>query len=284
MLRDDSIKDYVNLDDQLKYFRCAFSGKLPAIAVKIAGLDQVFDLEELRTWKTQHPGAIFPHSGKRLRLQDLDFDFTHMQSMMDRLENLRQKTIRYLEPTIYYQTQFLNRHLGNGGVVPVVLSYIGIEERVREDALGNYQVTGLVNSHPILQNLFDLTLGYTQWLDVKKHELRLAYKAELRSEIAKNSEEPSKAMTDICKAWEGLKKRKVLWCAGIDRPVINNGQLPFSTKTLILIAIPVILTFPISIPLLSAIGTAEKEFYYLNVVNLKGKIDDRVVEYRTIRS
>jgi hypothetical protein len=69
MLKKEHLNDYLMQDNQLKYFVCNLSGKLPIIPVKIKGTDMVFDFEELERWNHENPGKVFPLTRKVLNLQ-----------------------------------------------------------------------------------------------------------------------------------------------------------------------------------------------------------------------
>lgn len=287
MLKDENVNQYFLQDDQLKHFTCKLSGKLPLIAVKIKGYDDVYDAHEMQNWINQNPNGIFSFTNKKLNLHDLVFDFPHMQSMMERLENLRQNTIKALDPEVYEYNNFLNSAFGIPGINSIVMGYIGIEEIVKPRADGTYNILGNRVSHPILQQLYNQSRNYENWMSQKKDELKLAYLAELIEEASTSTGSPCKKMTDICAAHRELNKRKILWYNRSNSPVYSvpdNTSIPWEK------VIPAaILLSPILLPILFggavyvvADDDLNEKSKGLKVLDLTEALDGRIIEYKRV--
>lgn len=242
--------EYILKDDQLEHFLCKLSKKLPFIAVKIQGFDHVYDFDEINQWIIDNPNKKFPHTKKILQVHDLEFDFVHTHSIVDRLENLRIKTIRALDPEAYTYSYAVNyffdsfqsaRPSGNG-VRSIVIEYLGLSNRTR---------------HPLLENLFDVVQDYNSALN------------EVRR-------------TGNIFAIEQLNHRKIIWYTVYDTPVykeffrrpVDAGFITFRIGTKIAMNINM---HTLLLPFIAA-----AMFKALKVIDLTQPLDECIHEYENL--
>lgn len=101
IVKNKAIEDFIMATPEISLFVCPLSGKLPEIAVKEKGSNKVYDFDSFEKWIKEKPEKIALQSKKPYTLDDIEFDFAHMLSIMDRLFNLMEK-VREIEPEIIH--------------------------------------------------------------------------------------------------------------------------------------------------------------------------------------
>ncbi len=289
ILQKNNIIEYLLEDDQLKYFTCKLSGKLPLIAVKIKGHDQIYDLEEITDWINKNPNEKNKLTGKKLKLEDLVFDFPHMYSMMERLENLRQKTILALDPQAYTYNEVLNETfneaIGIDAINSLVRDYIGMTSVVELQEDDTYKIISTRDSHPVLENLYNQTKVFQRWINENKFQLRQACRTQMLEEDEKVGFISSKSINEFLDAYKSLNQRKILWYYRDNSPVLSkpvpDEPIPWGK------VIPAaILLSPLLLPILAGVGSyistsdmLRERSKALKVIDLTEELDERIAEY-----
>lgn len=208
------MKEYILIDDQLKFFICKLSKTLPLIPVKIKIKGKfckgVYDKETIEKWIKLHPGGEFPYTRCTLAEAELIVDFPHFISMIDRLKNLMERTFFALnaEANYYYRmSKEVASHCRISMIASMIMGFVS-------DSDARKKIKINVASH--LERL-SLDPSISDPVSVPKKLLTHMneYQRCLKVEIERLKEEPEPTSSH---ALDGLKKRKIVWNERLNAP------------------------------------------------------------------
>ncbi len=157
-------------------------------------------------------------------MEDLVFDFAHTQSIIDRLQNLKEKTIKAIDCQAYTYNECVNLFFdyhGSSGVQDVrmiVMDYIDLSTETTVDADGTYRSIASRPSNPILELLTRKINIYTQWMISEKRNLKFSFELERTRATIDNRER----LKEINQLIDNLNKRKIVWYSNLQMPVYEE--------------------------------------------------------------
>lgn len=206
ILRNEVVKDFIMSLPEMRLFICAISKKLPAIPVREKGTELVYDLDEFKEWIRENPHEIAEQSGKPYTLADVEFDFAHMHSMIDRIFNLLQKAESHLRPQHFAYESGVNLFFDQFGIK-------GGAKNLREICLEYFEkevpkvskITPQHSSNELLDHLSLMVKRNIALIEYERAYLKNLYDEERR----KTEGNPSKELARLTTALTS-KPRKVV--------------------------------------------------------------------------
>lgn len=210
ILKNQSFKSLIMSTPGLALFTCSLSGCLPAIAVREKGTSRVYDFETFQAWILQHPEACAEVSGAPYCLNDVEFDFPHMQSMVDRLYNLMDKVETHFFPEVYDHLKAVDIFFTLYGkerepflpIRKICFEYLGNE--IPAAFVGSSGQTFLVHLSTIIKNSLEIIIK-------EKKALENRY----REEYAKSTLSPTDKMRGIVQLFSDQRK------------VVSHREVPY---------------------------------------------------------
>lgn len=119
ILREQAIKDFLGKDSLLRFLRCPITGEIPEMP--FTAREKTFELNAVTTWLKRNPGQTFPGCTSVFSEHDLAPDFTHMVTVIERIESITKAAIHHADQTISALIERLDVHLAAG---PETLKFI----------------------------------------------------------------------------------------------------------------------------------------------------------------